>query len=71
MGTRIESISIFGEYSQPENRVTAALLQILKAGGEELIRHISHTFGFSLPSSDISITAQHKRGGKHSRWFAT
>lgn len=63
MATRIEDISIFGEYSQAENRVTAGLLQILKVGGEPLIRHISTALGFQLPSSEISISTQIREKG--------
>jgi len=37
---RIEDISIFGEYKQPENRVTSAFLQICKIGGENLIKFL-------------------------------
>ncbi len=38
MARSINEVSIFGEYKQSENRLTAAFLQILKIGGEELIR---------------------------------
>lgn len=57
---KIEDISIFGEYSQSENRVTAALLQILKIGGENLIRHVMTKVGIQLPDSEISIETQVK-----------
>lgn len=36
----ISTYSIFGEYKQPENRVTAALLHILRIGGECLIKEM-------------------------------
>jgi len=58
MPKRIEELSIFGEYKQPENRLTSAFLQICKVGGEELIRHLSHLLGFELPESEIAIFSQ-------------
>jgi hypothetical protein len=58
MPKRIEELSIFGEYKQPENRLTAAFLQICKVGGEELIRHLSHLLGFELPESEVAIFSQ-------------
>jgi len=39
---KIEDISIFGEYKQAENRVTAAFLQICKIGGEDFIRFLTN-----------------------------
>lgn len=60
MPRNIDEVSIFGEYKQPENRLTAAFLQILKIGGEELIREIAHTIGFNIPSSEIEISTQVK-----------
>ena len=36
----IEELSVFGLYSQKENRVTAALLQIINRGGVNLLRWI-------------------------------
>ncbi|KAF3977719.1 MAG: hypothetical protein HFP77_05420 [Methylococcales symbiont of Iophon sp. n. MRB-2018] len=58
MAKEISDLSIFGEYKHPENRVTAALLQICKIGGESLIRHIFTISGVQLPNSDISIITQ-------------
>ncbi len=58
MAKEISDLSIFGEYKQPENRVTAALLQICKIGGESLIRHIFTIAGVQLPNSEISIITQ-------------
>jgi hypothetical protein len=55
---KIEDISIFGEYKQAENRVTAAFLQICKVGGEELIRFLANKLSIQLPSSDIEIHSQ-------------
>lgn len=58
---KIENHSIFGNYTQVENRVTAALLQILKVGGTEFIgRFISEIDEIEFPSSDIIITTQEK-----------
>jgi len=55
---KIEDISIFGEYKQPENRVTAAFLQICKVGGEDLIRFLTNHLKIQIPSSEIEIHSQ-------------
>ena len=57
---KIEDISIFGEYKQAENRVTAAFLQICKIGGEEFIRFLTNALNIQLPSSEIGIQSQVK-----------
>lgn len=57
---KIDDISIFGEYKQPENRVTAAFLQICKIGGEDIIRSITNKLNIQLPSSDVDIFSQVK-----------
>lgn len=58
---RIEEQSIFGGYSQVENRVTAALLQILKVGGTEFIGNvISQLDDIDFPKSEITIVTQEK-----------
>jgi hypothetical protein len=49
MGTNIDELSIFGEYGAEENRLTVALLQILKVGDEPLIRYFGERVGFPLP----------------------
>ena len=36
----IEELSVFGLYSQKENKVTAALLQLIHSGGVNLFRWI-------------------------------
>lgn len=36
----IEELSVFGLYSQKENKVTAALLQLINSGGVNLLRWI-------------------------------
>ena len=57
--SKIENHSIFGSYSQNENRVTAALLQILKVGGTEFISDfIGSIEEVEFPSKEISITTQ-------------
>ncbi|MCL2328262.1 MAG: hypothetical protein FWC39_07085 [Bacteroidetes bacterium] len=60
---KIEEMSIFGEYKQPENRVTAAFLQICKIGGEDFIRFMTNQLKIQLPSSEIEITSQVKGSG--------
>ena len=40
----IEDLSIFGLYSQKENKVTAALLQVLEFGGASLLRSFISSF---------------------------
>lgn len=60
---KIEDISIFGEYKQAENRVTAAFLQICKVGDEDLIRFLTNQLSIQLPSSEIEIQSQIKGPG--------
>lgn len=60
---KIDELSIFGEYGQPENRLTVALLQVLKVGSEPLIRHFAERLGFDIPSSEIAIYSQVKAEG--------
>lgn len=60
---KIEDISIFGEYKQAENRVTAAFLQICKIGGEDFIRYLTSQLNIQLPSSEIAIQSQVKGTG--------
>lgn len=61
MATSISNISIFGEYKQPENRITAALLHLLKIGGDSVIQRL---FGdlIDIPSNEISIISQSNAG---------
>ena len=56
----IDQYSVFGEYKAGENRLTVALLQILKMGGEPLVRYFAGEVGFALPSSEIGIFTQVK-----------
>jgi hypothetical protein len=60
---KIEDISIFGEYKQAENRVTAAFLQICKVGGEDFVRFVTNQLNIQLPSSEIQIQSQAKGSG--------
>lgn len=59
MNNRIASSSIFGEYSDKENRVTAAFLHILDLGGEPLLRYVLGVANESLPDNEIKIGTQH------------
>lgn len=55
----IENHSVFGSYSTEENRVTAALLQILKLGGTDFIREVfSKIKDIDFPSNEIIIQTQ-------------
>ena len=58
MSKNIDEMSVFGEYKQKEDQVTAALLQIFKAGGEPLLRDVMNTIGLQLPDNDINILSQ-------------
>ena len=56
----ISNRSIFGEYKQKENRITAALLHILKLGNESLINFILDKVDYNLPESEILVETQVK-----------
>ena len=59
--SKIENHSIFGNYKQVENKVTAALLQIFKIGGTEFIGNvISEIDEIEFPSSEINIITQER-----------
>ena len=60
--SKIENHSIFGSYSQTENRVTAALLQILKAGGTKFIENVIGAIDddIDFPPSDVKIVTQER-----------
>jgi hypothetical protein len=59
--SKIEDHSIFGNYNQPENRVTSALLQILKIGGTNFIgKFMNQIDDIDFPSSEINIVTQEK-----------
>ncbi len=57
MSREIKDISAFGEYKKPEDRVTAALLHVLNAGGQPIVERL---FGdlFDIPANDINIISQ-------------
>lgn len=57
----ITSKSIFGEYKQDEDRVTAALLQILHHGGQEMVKTVFD--GMDLPDNEILVETQVKMSG--------
>ena len=59
----ITNQSIFVHYKSEENMVTAALLHILKLGGEELINFILDARTQTLPSSEIAVLSQVKGNG--------
>jgi hypothetical protein len=60
MEKSITNISIFGEYQQSENRVTAALLHVINLGGQSIVQRL---FGdlFDIPSNTINIIPQNKQ----------
>ncbi len=59
--SKIENHSVFGNYSKTEDKVTAALLQILKAGGTEFISNfIGKIDDIEFPSNEINIVTQTK-----------
>ena len=60
----IEDLSIFGLYSQKENKVTAALLQVLEFGGSSLLHWILSEIGGNLVFNTIeSIESQPAQEG--------
>ena len=57
--SKIENHSVFGNYSKTEDKVTAALLQILKVGGTEFISNfIGKIDDIEFPSNEINIVTQ-------------
>lgn len=54
----IASHSIFGEYQEHENQVTAAFLHLLNRGSEPLLRYILGVANELLPESKIKIGTQ-------------
>ena len=60
MSRSIENVSIFGEYKKPEDRVTAALLHVLNAGGQPLVERLFDGL-FDLPSNEINIIPQSRK----------
>ena len=60
----ISQKSIFGEYKNGEDRVTAALLQIFRLGGPELMNAVFEDFNINL---DAQVNTQVKKNGSKSR----
>ena len=56
----ITELSIFGEYKQTENRVTVALLHILKQGDKDLIAYLLSHADKYLPDNEIHVYTQTK-----------
>jgi hypothetical protein len=57
----IGDLSIFGTYSQKENRVTSALLHILKIGGTEFIAQvIAELDDIDFPDHEINVITQER-----------
>ena len=59
---KIQDKSIFGEYNNAENRITAAFLHIIRAGGENIIRYVFGNKGVEIPDNDIVISTQETSG---------
>lgn len=57
----ISNKSIFGEYKSPEYRVTAALLQIFKIGGPEMMGHIFDDFDINL-EAEVNVASEVAEG---------
>ena len=55
MSKSIENVSIFGEYKKQEDRVTAALLHVLNAGGQSIIEGL---FGDLFDIRSINVISQ-------------
>ncbi len=60
----ISQKSIFGEYKNGEDRVTAALLQIFRLGGPELMNAVFEDFNINL---DAQVNTQVKKNDSKSR----
>ena len=56
MAKNITNQAIFGEYKNQEDKVTAALLQVLHYGGHQIVCSIFD--GIDLPSNDINVSPQ-------------
>lgn len=63
MAKTISNQAIFGEYKNPEDKVTAALLQVLHYGGHRIVCSVFDDI--DLPSNEINVIPQVK--GKGSR----
>lgn len=69
MGKDISTQSIYGEYKQPENKVTAALLQILHYGGHKVVCSVFDEL--DLPSNDINVESQVTEDETHPDGFVS
>lgn len=56
MGKKISEQSIFSEYKKPEDKVTAALLQVLHYGGHNIVCSLFEDI--DLPSNEINVSPQ-------------
>ncbi len=56
MAKNISNQAIFGEYKNPEDKVTAALLQVLHYGGHKLVCNVFD--GLDMPSNEINVSPQ-------------
>lgn len=54
--SKIPEISVFGEYKNPEDRVTAALLHILNRGGHDLVSQVFDDL--DLPTNEVQVIPQ-------------
>lgn len=61
MAKTISNQAIFGEYKNPEDKVTAALLQVLHYGGHKIVCSVFDDI--DLPSNDINVIPQVKGNG--------
>ena len=57
---KIEELSVFGLYSQKENKVTAALLQVLGFGGSSLLNWILSEIGGNLVFNTVKVRIFYK-----------
>lgn len=55
---QIDDHSVFGDYGQAENRVTAALLKILRVAGPDLIDRLIDKFGGEVKNTTPDILTQ-------------
>lgn len=56
--SEIVKYSVFGEYVQPENRVTAAFLHLLNIGGHKLVSYIFQNKIKDFPQNELAIITQ-------------
>jgi len=56
----IDDLSVFGDYSTEENRLTQALLHVLKIGGDELLVFLCSKLSVTLPKRELIYHSQIK-----------